>query len=115
MRHLIAGLLAGLVALSLPAQASADAGNFALVNASGANITALAIRRTGSSAWKSLGATPSNGARVAIQFSDPDCAFDLRASLAAGGEAVWTGVNLCEVKSVTLRRGASGATFVDYD
>ena len=50
-----------------------------------------------------------------MRFSDADCAFDIRAKLAGDGEAVWSGVNLCEVSRVTLRRGPSGTTFASYD
>ena len=32
-----------------------------------------------------------------------------------GGTAVWSGVNLCEAKAVTLNRNESGAAWVDYD
>ena len=38
-----------------------------------------------------------------------------RPMLDDGTLAVWAGVNLCEVKSVTLNRNASGATWADYD
>ena len=49
-----------------------------------------------------------------VAFSDPDCAFDIRASV-AGGTATWTGVNLCGTSRVTLQRRPSGETWVDYD
>jgi hypothetical protein len=114
-RRILHGALGAALALAMPSAAYAGAENFDLINATGARITALSIRRTGSLDWQKLGATPSDGARVTITFRDPDCAFDLRASLAGDGEAQWNGVNLCEVKSVTLRLGAAGATFVDYD
>lgn len=94
--------------------APALAADFALVNGAGANLSGLSIRRTGTSDWRGLGTSLADGARTNIPFSEPDCAFDLRASL-GGAETLWRGVNLCEVKSVTLRRSASGATFVDYD
>ena len=61
-----------------------------------------------------LAGTPSPGARQHIDFSDPDCAFDIQAKLAGGATAVWRGVNLCEVSAVVLNRNASGATWVDY-
>ncbi len=50
-----------------------------------------------------------------MEFDDPDCAFDIRAKVGGGETAVWSGVNLCETKTVTLRRSDSGATWVDYD
>jgi len=96
-----------------PANAG-SAGAFTLVNDAGARIEALAIRRFGTEAWKPLAGSPSPGARQRIDFSDPDCAFDIQAKLATGVTAVWSGVNLCEVNAVVLNRNASGATWVDY-
>ena len=113
MKRLLA-LLLGL-AIAGPAYAFAGAGNFSLVNKTGANITSLEIRRVGTSAWQPLGGTPSSGARVAVAFANPDCAFDIRATLADGKSATFTGVNLCDVSSVTLNRSPTGAIWVDYD
>ena len=93
----------------------AGAGNFTIVNATGRDITALAIRRFGTTAWQSLGTAAKAGARGTVQFSDADCAFDIQGTLAGGVNAVWSGVNLCEAKSVTLNRSDSGAAWVDYD
>lgn len=86
-----------------------------MINATGLNMTGLTVRRTGTEAWKPLGTAPSPGERGAIEFSDPDCAFDIQATLQGVGTVVWSGVNLCEVKTVTLNRSASGAIWVDYD
>ena len=99
----------------LPAPALADATSFTLVNATPANMTSVQIRRSGTQGWKPLGVAPAAGAQGAVQFSDPDCAFDIEASLADSGKAVWSGVNLCEVKIVRLNRNDSGAVWVDYD
>lgn len=107
--------MAALIALQMSLPASAQVNGFALVNQSGAGLSGFAIRRTGTTEWQSLSAGLSNGARTKLGFSDPDCAFDLKANVAGSGEAVWRGVNLCEVSSVTLRRDASGSTWVDYD
>ena len=93
MKRLIAPLL-GLAMVALPAPALADAGNFTLVNKTGAAITALQIRRVGTTAWQSLGGNPANGSRTAVAFANPDCAFDIKASLADGQSATFTGVNL---------------------
>ena len=93
----------------------AAAGNFTLVNKTGSNITAITIRRVGTSAWQPLGGSPSNGGRVAVAFTNQDCAFDIRADLTGGGKATFTGVNLCDATTVTLNRGASGDLWVDYD
>ena len=108
-------LALALLAAATAAPALAGAGNFTLVNQSGANIASLSIRRTGTAAWSALPNAASQGASTAVRFSDADCAFDIRAKLAGDGEAVWSGVNLCEVSRVTLRRGPSGTTFASYD
>ena len=106
---------AALLAAAMPAPALADAGNFTLVNATGAGISSLSIRRTGTADWRPLPAAPAAGASSSVAFSNPDCAFDLRASLAGGGSAEWSGVNLCGTSRLTLRRRPTGETWVDYD
>ena len=104
------------VALTLaPAPAFAGAGGFTVINATGAGISSLSIRRTGTDNWQPLAASPAAGAASSVAFSDPDCAFDLQATLGSGGTAVWEGVNLCGTTKLTLRRRPSGETWVDYD
>ena len=98
-----------------PAPALAGAGGFTVVNGTDGAIASLSIRRTGTDSWRSLGASPAAGASSSVAFSDPDCAFDLRANVPGGGTAVWSGVNLCGTTQLTLRRRASGETWVDYD
>jgi hypothetical protein len=95
--------------------ALAGAGGFTVINSTGAGISSLSIRRTGTDNWQALAAAPASGAASSVAFSDPDCAFDLRASLAGGGTAEWGGVNLCGTSKLTLRRRPSGETWVDYD
>lgn len=114
MKRLIAPLLA-LAMMALPRPAVAAAGNFTLVNKTGANIGSLQIRRVGTSAWQPLTGTPASGGRVAVAFVNPDCAFDIKASLVGGGSATFSGVNLCDVTVVTLNRGPTGDLWVDYD
>lgn len=114
MKRLIAPLLVLAIA-ALPAPALADAGNFTLVNKTGANIGSLQIRRVGTAAWTSLGGAPASGSRVAVAFANPDCAFDIKANMAGGQSATFSGVNLCDVTIVTLNRGPSGDLWVDYD
>ena len=114
MKRLIAPLL-GLAMVASPVPALAAAGNFTLVNKTGANIGSLQIRRVGTSAWQPLGGNPAEGSRVAVAFVNPDCAFDIQARLADGKTATFTGVNLCDVATVTLNRGPTGALWVDYD
>jgi hypothetical protein len=115
MRTLSFAAAAAALLICLPAPAIARAGNFTVVNATGENISALSIRRMGTDSWKALSVTPPAGGRGAVQFADEDCAFDIQAKLAGGATALWSGVNLCDAKAVTLNRSASGAVWVDYD
>ena len=50
-----------------------------------------------------------------MAFSDPDCAFDIRATVNGAGLTTWAGVNLCGAKSVILNRDGSAGAWVDYD
>ena len=102
-------VLASLLVTTAPALA-AGASNFTLVNGTGGALSALSIRRVGTNDWKPV----TQGAGGAVQFSDPDCAFDIRADV-GGTPVTWTGVNLCGVKSVTLKRDAAAGPWVDYD
>jgi hypothetical protein len=97
------------------APALAGASNFMLNNGTSSGISELAIRRAGTSDWKPLAGAPAPGAGGPIQFDDPDCAFDIRATVAGAGPTTWAGVNLCDVKSVTLKRDPSSGAWVDYD
>jgi hypothetical protein len=102
------------LALTISAPAFAGASNFTLVNGTGGGLAELSIRRAGTQDWKPLGAAPADGDRSPVSFKDPDCAFDLRANV-AGSPVTWAGVNLCDVKSVTLKRDPSAGAWVDYD
>ncbi len=108
--HLI---LASLLAPASTGQPGAS--NFTLVNGTGSALSELSIRRSGTEDWKSLGAAPAAGSRSAISFANPDCAFDIRATIPGAGPVTWAGVNLCDVKSVTLKRDESAGAWVDYD
>ena len=108
------GLAVAAATLPQPSFA-AGAADFALVNGTGAPISGVAIRRTTTTAWKQIPAAPSPGARQQVQFTDPDCAFDIRATLAGIGEVVWSGVNLCGTKAVILNRNGTGVLWVDYE
>jgi hypothetical protein len=92
------------------APAVAGASNFTLVNSTGGGLSELSIRRAGTNDWKPL----AQGAGGAVQFSDPDCAFDIRATV-GGSPVTWSGVNLCGAKSVILKRDAAAGAWVDYD
>ncbi|MFL6752357.1 MAG: hypothetical protein ACJ8FL_03915 [Sphingomicrobium sp.] len=103
-------LAAALTLASAAPALAAGASNFTLVNGTGGGISDVSIRRAGTNEWKPLG---SSGGPV--QFKDPDCAFDIRATVAGAGPVTWAGVNLCDVKSVTLKRDGSAGPWVDYD
>jgi len=110
-----AALVASLLLSASPAVAGGGASGFTLVNGTSGAFSDVSIRRAGTKDWKPLGAAPAAGARGAVKFSDPDCAFDIRASVAGGGPVTWAGVNLCDVKSVTLKKDDSAGAWVDYD
>ena len=90
------------------------AGNFVLVNGTDGALGALQIRRAGTQQWMGLGNAPGAGARSPINFSDPDCAFDIQANV-GGSPVTWAGINLCGAKSVVLQRDSSAGAWVDYD
>ena len=94
--------------------ALAGASNFVLVNGTGAAIANVSISRSGTKDWKALDAAPAAGARSPVKFSNQDCAFDIRANVGET-QVTWAGVNLCDVKSVVLKRDASAGAWVDYD
>ncbi len=106
-------VLAILAASGSPAFAGAS--SFMLINGTGTGLAELSIRRAGTQDWKPLGTPPSAGARSAMNFKDPDCAFDIRATVAGSGPVTWAGINLCDVKSVILHRDSSAGAWVDYD
>lgn len=112
--HKLLVMAAALAASASPAFA-AGASDFTLVNGTGAALDQLSIRRAGTQEWKALGPAPSPKARMTIKFSNPDCAFDIQATVAGAGPTTWAGVNLCGAKSVTLNRDASAGPWVDYD
>ena len=115
MKRLIALMVAASAAVGSTPAAAQGAGAFSVVNQTGLNMTDLTIRRYGTQGWKALGSAPSPGGRTGVDFKDPDCAFDIQATLQGVGTVVWSGVNLCEVKAVILNRNASGALWVDYE
>lgn len=111
-------LLAAAVAAAIgavPLPANAEAGDFLLVNGTEVALAEIAIRRAGTDSWRPLGTSSAPGARARVPFKDEDCAFDIQAKVAGGGPVTWAGVNLCEVKSVILRRDGAAGAWVDYD
>lgn len=109
MNRVILAILTGAAIAAPCAPAFAGASNFKLVDGTAKGLSDVAIRRAGTTDWKPLGAPGP------IQFSDPDCAFDIRASVAGSGPVTWAGINLCDVKSVILKRDESAGAWVDYD
>src|SRR5436190_2205747 len=107
MNRLFLGL-SGALMLASTAPAIAGAGGFAFVNGIGSDISAVSIRRVGSGDWRPLGVSAAAGKSASAAFSDPDCAFDVRATIAGGATVTWSGVNLCDVKLLTLRRNDAG-------
>jgi len=99
------------VLLAAASPAFAGASNFNLVNGAGGSLSDLSIRRSGTNDWKPI----AQGSGGAVQFSDPDCAFDIRATVSGVGPVTWAGINLCGAKSVTLQRSAATGAWVDYD
>jgi len=108
-------ILAACLIMTLASPAFAGASKFVLVNGTQGALAELSIRRSGTQDWKKLGNAPSAGARAPIDFSDRDCAFDIRATLPGSGPVTWADVNLCDVKSVTLKHDSSAGAWVDYD
>ena len=108
-----AALLALLLVSASPVFAG-GASNFVLVNGTSGALGNVSIRRAGTNDWKPLAAAPAAGARGSVQFSDPDCAFDIRANV-AGAPITWTGINLCGAKAVILKKDDNAGAWVDYD
>ena len=117
MTRLLLFALAALAAGS-PVPGLAQATSFTLVNNTDIDFSALKARRFGTDQWMPLAVAPvpvaKSGGQGAVQFSNQDCAFDLQATLPDGRSVVWSGVNLCDAKIVTLNRSAGGNLWVDY-
>jgi hypothetical protein len=115
MKTVLSSLFAAALFAATPA--SAQAGNFVIVNATGLPMTGLSVRHSGTSEWQPLTIVPlpvAPQARGSATFKNEDCAFDMRATLPTGETVVWTDVNLCQVKVVTLNRNARGELWADY-
>ena len=91
----------------LATPAASAPSDIAIVNNSGAALRELALRRVGDKAWRPLAVVTAAGSTARVTFDESDCAFDLRATLPGVGQVVWSGVNLCDVKRVTLHRDFS--------
>ena len=114
---LAASILIAAALLAAPRPASAQAAAFTLVNNTDIDFQEVMVRRFGSDEWMPLVVVPlplGRGARGNADFSNPDCAFDLRAKMPNGQTVLWSGVNLCEAKVVSLNRNDRGVLWVDY-
>ena len=105
-------LAAALLLVASPALGGAS--KFTLVNGTAGALSDVSIRRAGTQDWKTLGAAAASGAQAPVDFKDEDCAFDLRAKV-NGAPITWADINLCGVKSVTLKHDDSAGPWVDYD
>ena len=106
----------GILGATLLATAvSANAAEVTVVNGTGSPITAISVRSYGASDWQSIQGALSAGASRSISAPGETCAFDIRGKLTGGAEAVWSNVNFCETRSVTLNRRADGTAWADYD
>lgn len=118
MKRIVA-LAAVAFVCAMPSPLAAQAGNFTLINKTDIDFAGLMARRFGTRQWQPLVIAPipvpRSGGRGSVQFTNPDCAFDLQATLPDGRLVVWSGVNLCDAKVVTLNRGAGGELWVDYE
>jgi hypothetical protein len=76
--------------------------------------------------WRAKGSYPVTEPRLTALLGVPvpvegwaefDALFDWRsrASVPGAGPVTWAGVNLCEVKSVVLKRDPQAGAWVDYD
>ena len=117
MKQLLPVAIAAALAFA-PAPVAAQAASFTIINNTDIDFTAMKVRPFGSSQWLPLVVSPvpvaHGGGQGAVDFSNPDCAFDLQATLPDGRTVVWPRVILCDTKLVTLNRRANGELWVDY-
>lgn len=107
-------IFAALALVAAVAPLAAAPATFALVNATGGDITAMEARRTGTNAWGPVPFSAAAGASGAATFDTSDCAWDLRVTLSGGRTLTFANVNLCEARLLTLRH-KDGLVWVDYD
>jgi hypothetical protein len=109
MRRLARALVPVLFAAGLMFAAESQAGtqDFTLVNQTGGTVYSLFISESANNSWEEdvLGEdTLPNGQRMNVGFSGRSaCLWDMKVTDPDGNDAVWTGINLCEVSVVVLR------------
>ena len=101
--------------LALSSAAFAQIRAFSLSNGTDQPFAEVVIRDFDGGPWRPLLGSLPNGSSQKVQFTDDDCAFDIRATLTGGQQVTWSGVNLCEARVVTLNRRPDGTVWVDYD
>ena len=103
-----------LLALASPAWAGPGAGNFNLVNGTSGALGTVSISRTGAKSGSRL--VQFRPQALLRPYNSRIPIAPLTSARKVGGKAVtWAGVNLCDVKSVTLKRDDSAGAWVDYD
>ncbi len=107
-------LFMALVVAATPVGAAEQGRSFILANQTGQPLASLMIRDFGQGPWRPLLPGLGAGANQPASVTDDDCAFDIRGSLPGGDQVTWNGVNLCEVRVVTLNRRPDGTVWVDY-
>lgn len=85
-----------------------------VVNGTGADIRSVEVRDSARGNWTGSAMRASDGARTNWSFDDERCAYDLKVTLLNGDTVVFSGVNPCDAKQLTLRRNGANA-WVDYD
>lgn len=100
----VVGLTATLIAFSANAGAKQD---FVLSNDTGYDIASVFISAANDGAWGSdvMGQdilANGDGAEIVFDHGDNNCNWDIKAVYSDGTEAVWGGLNLCEISKVTI-------------
>ena len=112
--------IAGIVTLGGATPALAASEVFTVVNETGYDIREVYIAPTRNETWEEdiLGVDVlTDGARTRIDFSNSEeaCLWDMKVVYTDDEEAVWQGLNLCEISTVVLHYDDSGNTWADTD
>ena len=101
---LVAGLTATLIAFSAHAGAKQD---FTLSNDTGYDIASVYISAANDDKWGGdiMGQdilANGSGTEIVFDQGDSTCNWDLKATYTDGTDAIWHGLNLCEISKVTI-------------